>query len=191
MAETETRRHTVTTGIQDGSALADELLQRIGQMVGDRAKVSTVFGDPVEREGVTVIPVAKARFGFGAAAAPERVGAMRGQAVVAAGRGREPGRLHRGARRHRQLQADLQPARPGRSGCGGVACNAYPQATAYLTNPAASNTVRGARLPSRTPLRHGRRRDPVFPCGLPRLLRRPARRRDDYGQRHPRGRSRR
>jgi uncharacterized spore protein YtfJ len=55
----------VTTGIQDGSALADELLQRIGQMVGDRAKVSTVFGDPVEREGVTVIPVAKARFGFG------------------------------------------------------------------------------------------------------------------------------
>jgi uncharacterized spore protein YtfJ len=56
---------TVTTGIQGGSALADELLQRIGQMVGDKAKVSTVFGEPVEREGITVIPVAKARFGFG------------------------------------------------------------------------------------------------------------------------------
>ena len=27
--------------------------------------MSTVFGDPVEREGITVIPVAKARFGFG------------------------------------------------------------------------------------------------------------------------------
>jgi len=55
----------VTTGTQDGSALADELLQRIGQTVGDKAKVSTVFGEPVEREGITVIPVAKARFGFG------------------------------------------------------------------------------------------------------------------------------
>jgi uncharacterized spore protein YtfJ len=51
--------------MQDGAALADELLRRIGQMVGDNANVSTVFGEPVEREGITVIPVAKARFGFG------------------------------------------------------------------------------------------------------------------------------
>jgi uncharacterized spore protein YtfJ len=55
----------VKTGTQDGSALADELLQRIGQTVGDGAKISTVFGDPVERKGITVMPVAKARFGFG------------------------------------------------------------------------------------------------------------------------------
>jgi uncharacterized spore protein YtfJ len=55
----------VATEMQDRSALADELLQRIGQTVGDNAKVSTVFGEPVEREGITVIPVAKARFGFG------------------------------------------------------------------------------------------------------------------------------
>jgi uncharacterized spore protein YtfJ len=50
---------------QEGSALADDLLQRISQTVGEKAKVSTVFGDPVERAGITVIPVAKARFGFG------------------------------------------------------------------------------------------------------------------------------
>ncbi len=55
----------MTTRVQDGSALADELLERIGQTVGDNAKVSTVFGEAVEREGITVIPVAKARFGFG------------------------------------------------------------------------------------------------------------------------------
>jgi uncharacterized spore protein YtfJ len=60
-----TKEANVTTGIQDGSALVDDLLQRIGQTVGDGAKVSTVFGEPVEREGITVIPVAKARFGFG------------------------------------------------------------------------------------------------------------------------------
>jgi uncharacterized spore protein YtfJ len=53
------------TETQERSQLVDELLERIGQTVGERAKVSTVFGEPVEREGITVIPVAKARFGFG------------------------------------------------------------------------------------------------------------------------------
>src|SRR5262245_38570153 len=47
------------------SQLADELIERIGQTVGERAHASTVFGEPVERDGLTVIPVAKARFGFG------------------------------------------------------------------------------------------------------------------------------
>jgi uncharacterized spore protein YtfJ len=55
----------MATDIQEQSQLVDELLQRIGHTVGDKAKVSTVFGEPVEREGITVIPVAKARFGFG------------------------------------------------------------------------------------------------------------------------------
>jgi uncharacterized spore protein YtfJ len=50
---------------QERAQLANELLERIGQTVGQRAQVSTIFGEPVEREGVTVIPVAKARFGFG------------------------------------------------------------------------------------------------------------------------------
>lgn len=56
------------TETQDGAALANELLQRIGQEVGNNAKVSAVFGDPVEREAITVIPVAKARFGYGGGA---------------------------------------------------------------------------------------------------------------------------
>jgi uncharacterized spore protein YtfJ len=50
---------------QERAQLANELLERIGQTVGQRAQVSTIFGEPVEREGVTVIPVGKARFGFG------------------------------------------------------------------------------------------------------------------------------
>ena len=50
---------------QNPPMLADELLQRIGRTVGDGARVSTVFGEPIEREGITVIPVARARFGFG------------------------------------------------------------------------------------------------------------------------------
>jgi uncharacterized spore protein YtfJ len=47
------------------SQLAEDLLQQIGQTVGQRAQVSAVFGEPVERGSLTVIPVAKARFGFG------------------------------------------------------------------------------------------------------------------------------
>jgi len=53
------------TALQEGSTLADHLLQRIGSTVGDKMSASTVFGEAVEREGVTVIPVARARFGFG------------------------------------------------------------------------------------------------------------------------------
>ena len=47
------------------SEMVTELLERIGHAVGDKAQVSTIFGEPVEREHVTVIPVGKARFGFG------------------------------------------------------------------------------------------------------------------------------
>jgi uncharacterized spore protein YtfJ len=50
---------------QERSQLVSDLLERIAQTVGRQAQVSAVFGEPVEREGLTVIPVARARFGFG------------------------------------------------------------------------------------------------------------------------------
>ena len=46
------------------SEMVTELLGRIGETVGQRAQVSTIFGEPGQQEAVTVIPVAKARFGF-------------------------------------------------------------------------------------------------------------------------------
>ena len=52
----------------ESKQLVDELLERIGRTVGERAQASAVFGEPVQREGLTVIPVAKARFGFGGGA---------------------------------------------------------------------------------------------------------------------------
>lgn len=55
----------MATDTQKRTELVDELLERIGQTVGQKAQVSTVFGEPVERDSVTVIPVAKTRFGFG------------------------------------------------------------------------------------------------------------------------------
>jgi uncharacterized spore protein YtfJ len=50
---------------QERTQLVNDLLERIGEAVGRRAQASAVFGEPVQREGLTVIPVAKARFGFG------------------------------------------------------------------------------------------------------------------------------
>jgi uncharacterized spore protein YtfJ len=47
------------------SQLVNDLLERIGQTIGEKAQASAIFGEPVDREGVTVVPVAKARFGFG------------------------------------------------------------------------------------------------------------------------------
>jgi uncharacterized spore protein YtfJ len=43
----------------------DRLLNAIGERIGGRASAKAVFGEPVERDGVTVIPVAKVRYGFG------------------------------------------------------------------------------------------------------------------------------
>ena len=44
----------------------DELLSTLAERIGARLAAATVFGAPVERDGVTVVPVAAARFGIGA-----------------------------------------------------------------------------------------------------------------------------
>lgn len=44
---------------------AADFMQRLGERVGLSARASAVFGDPVVRDGVTVIPVAKTTWGFG------------------------------------------------------------------------------------------------------------------------------
>jgi len=47
------------------SGSADNILETLASRVGVRAGAHAAFGEPVDREGVTVIPVAKVRFGFG------------------------------------------------------------------------------------------------------------------------------
>jgi uncharacterized spore protein YtfJ len=42
-----------------------DFVQRLAKRVGLSARASAVFGDPVEQKRVTVIPVAKARWGVG------------------------------------------------------------------------------------------------------------------------------
>ena len=42
-----------------------DVVERLADGVGLRARVSAAYGDPVERAGVTVIPVARSVWGFG------------------------------------------------------------------------------------------------------------------------------
>ena len=44
---------------------AENGLTRLAERLGRNASASAVFGAPVERDGVTVIPVARVRWGFG------------------------------------------------------------------------------------------------------------------------------
>lgn len=52
------------------SAVIETLAERIGNSIHAR----TVYGEPVERQGVTVIPVAKARYGFGGGSGSSKAG---------------------------------------------------------------------------------------------------------------------
>ena len=56
--------------------VADQLLERLADRIGGRASVETVFGPPVQRGDLTVIPVARIRWGVGGGGgASEREGA--------------------------------------------------------------------------------------------------------------------
>ncbi|MGI4739840.1 MAG: spore germination protein GerW family protein [Janthinobacterium lividum] len=41
------------------------LLERLSQQLSTSATAQAVYGTPVERNGITIIPVAQARYGFG------------------------------------------------------------------------------------------------------------------------------
>jgi uncharacterized spore protein YtfJ len=64
---------------------SSRLLERLVSQVGGHARVQAIFGDPVERDGITVIPVARVRWGVGGGggASPEGSGSGGGGGVGA------------------------------------------------------------------------------------------------------------
>ena len=58
----------------DDSVKADietrELIERVADELGRHARAEAVFGEPVERDGITVIPVAAASIGLGGGGGP-------------------------------------------------------------------------------------------------------------------------
>lgn len=65
-------------------------LERVAERFGVNASAKAVFAEPVERDGVTVIPVAKVRWGFGGGSGRGRKlakGDLRGQGSGGGGGG--------------------------------------------------------------------------------------------------------
>jgi uncharacterized spore protein YtfJ len=49
-------------------------IERIADHLGQNARATTIFADPIERDGVTIVPVARARWGFGGGAGRQKEG---------------------------------------------------------------------------------------------------------------------
>ncbi len=47
------------------SGPGDRFIESLVDRIGGRASVSAVFGEPIERDGLTVVPVARVRWAFG------------------------------------------------------------------------------------------------------------------------------
>ena len=52
-------------GAAEADAASDDRFNRLVRSLGGTATASAVFGDPVEKGGVTIVPVARVRFGVG------------------------------------------------------------------------------------------------------------------------------
>ena len=53
------------------SGRSGNFLERLANRIGGSVRVTTIFGEPVVKDGVTVIPVARARWGFGGGSSSE------------------------------------------------------------------------------------------------------------------------
>ncbi|GAB3853813.1 hypothetical protein GCM10028822_23010 [Hymenobacter terrigena] len=54
-----------STAASPAPALTSSVAERLAQLLSTSVHASTIYGTPVERDGVTVIPVAQAAYGFG------------------------------------------------------------------------------------------------------------------------------
>ncbi|MFN8519362.1 MAG: hypothetical protein U0667_08225 [Chloroflexota bacterium] len=69
-------------GLADQERKVDRLIEALVERFGGRTGVHTVFSDPVERDGVTVIPVARVRWLAGAGAGSGGAGGPAGQGAA-------------------------------------------------------------------------------------------------------------
>ena len=61
---------------------AEGLLERLVDRIGGRTGVQAVFGEPIERQGVTIVPVARVRWGVGGGSGSGPVAGMEGAATA-------------------------------------------------------------------------------------------------------------
>jgi hypothetical protein len=61
------------------SSSIDGFVERMAERIGAKASVRAVFGEPIERDGITVVPVARVRWWSRARAGRSRAGQRRGR----------------------------------------------------------------------------------------------------------------
>jgi uncharacterized spore protein YtfJ len=47
------------------AGVADGLMEKVAERLGGSAGVKAIYGEPIERDGVTIVPVARVLWGFG------------------------------------------------------------------------------------------------------------------------------
>lgn len=67
--------------------LFDKMVHSLATRMGGFASASAVYGDPVDQEGVTVVPVARVRWGFGSGAGMDTDGHGTGEPDIGGGGG--------------------------------------------------------------------------------------------------------
>ncbi|MBH8568638.1 hypothetical protein KB206_07085 [Microvirga sp. STS02] len=67
-----------TTAALPAPALTASVAERLAQLLSSSVNAQTIYGSPVERDGVTVIPVAQAAYGFGGGSGPNAQGGIGG-----------------------------------------------------------------------------------------------------------------
>ena len=116
-----TMADTMTEARREAEAdAADEKFSKLLKSLGATATAKAVFGEPVEKDGLTVVPVARVRFGLGGGSGrgpgrkkkgadgdAEQVGYGHGGGVQA-----RTSRLHRAVRRQGELPAHRRSRAP-------------------------------------------------------------------------------
>jgi uncharacterized spore protein YtfJ len=80
-----TDTETTTGASERPERAADALLSLLAERVPARLGAAAVYGAPVEQDGVTVVPVATARFGFGAGGGSDASEGQQGEGGGAGG----------------------------------------------------------------------------------------------------------
>lgn len=79
MTDIESAPEAAVEAARETGEAARTLLERLADRLGGKASVTTVFGEPIVGDGVTVIPVAQAVYGFGGGAGRETGPAKTGE----------------------------------------------------------------------------------------------------------------
>ncbi|UOQ69658.1 GerW family sporulation protein [Hymenobacter volaticus] len=100
----------MSTSVSPTSATASSLVERLGLTLSTSVNAQTIYGAPVEYDGVTVISVARVQYGFGGGGASKAVesevaGAGAGVNLVPVGYIE----LKQGAMRFRPIRSSIVP----------------------------------------------------------------------------------